>query len=248
MISHSEKPLLIMSVFGSESEKWLDIQIDALKLTTENYEHAIYVNNPSDEWVSLVQQSLNKPNDFRGCTVVGLSNTSLDGKMQHYCGLSKLLSYAHARRNDYRAWLVLDCDCFPIASNWESILNGRNSSIVRVENLDTFYHPSAVYCVDNSLNFIIGKYKNILGDEFDELMAVGSFFPLLRTNRLNLHPLKYGIYYDIFYHHCAGSRRFETRSDSYYRTIDHETMERYDEEFFRDKWSFIRKISNVDGF
>lgn len=221
------KPLLVMSVFGGENApKWFDIQREAINKTTENFEHAVYLNNVKDPC-------------FRDCTVVGSSVSNEDGKIQHYNGLLNLLNYA--RSGDYRAWLVLDCDCFPIRSDWESILNNRNSSIVRTENLDTFYHPSAVYCSDCDLGFVVDKQKNLLGEEFDELRAVGSFFPLLRTNRVNYHPLKYGIYYDIFYHHCAGSRKFETRSDNYYKK-NHEVNE-YDEEFFKNPWLFIENMT-----
>jgi len=224
----TNKPLLIMSVFGENSSKWLSIQREALDKTTVNFEHAVYLNN--------IEHT-----DFNHCTIVGSTVSSDDGKIQHYKGLLKLLDYA--RSGDYRAWLVLDCDCFPIRKDWESVLNGRNSCIIRTENLDTFFHPSAVYCVDGRLDFVVDKQQNLLDEEFDELRAVGSFFPLLRTNRVNYHPLKYGIYYDIFYHHCAGSRKFQTRSDNYY-LIDG-TMYEHDEEFFKNVWEFIRKLRYV---
>jgi hypothetical protein len=223
------KPLLVMSVFGgSDSQKWFNIQREALDDTTENFEHAIYLNNIQEE--------------FQHCTIVGSTASSKDGKTQHFEGLLKLLEYA--RSGDYRAWLVLDCDCFPITRDWESKLSGRNASIIRVENLDVFPHPSAVYCVDRELDFKISKHRNLAGDEFDELAAVGSFFPLMRTNRVNLHPLRYGIYYDLFYHHCAGTRIFETRSDNYYSGLRYASE--HDSELFKGRLNFISKLLCYD--
>jgi len=37
--------------------------------------------------------------------------------------------------------------------------------------------------------------------------------PITRSNKINLHPLYYGIYNDLVYHHWAGSRNMITRAD-----------------------------------
>lgn len=195
-----DKKLLVMSVYGAESYKWYSIQREFLLKNTHNFEHAIYFNNIVFEHDDVV---------------VGRSQTDEDGYVQHYKGLCKLLEYA--MKGDYRAWLILDCDCFPIHNDWENKLNKRNSAIVRTENFDTFIHPSCVYCVDRSIKFQISQVVNLLGDSFHELIGVGTkYFPLLRTNRINHHPVAFGVYYDIFYHHGAGSRIAEFRSDGYY--------------------------------
>ena len=39
------------------------------------------------------------------------------------------------------------------------------------------------------------------------------YYPLVRSNKTNLHPLYYGIYDDLIYHHWAGSRNMITRPD-----------------------------------
>ncbi len=196
-----DKKLLVMSVYGVESHKWYSIQKKFLNETTYNYEHAIYFNNIEFE---------------HDDTVVGRSDTNDEGYIQHFNGLCELIKYA--MDGDYRAWLILDCDCFPIVNNWESLLKNKNSAIVRIENFDTFIHPSCVYCVDKSIKFNVSKITNLLGESFDELIGVGDgYFPLIRTNKVNYHPVAFGIYYNLFYHHGAGSRGCEFRSDSYYR-------------------------------
>lgn len=39
------------------------------------------------------------------------------------------------------------------------------------------------------------------------------YYPIERSNKVNLHPLYFGIYEDIIYHHWAGSRKMITRPD-----------------------------------
>lgn len=39
------------------------------------------------------------------------------------------------------------------------------------------------------------------------------YYPVKRSNKTNLHPLYFGIYEDILYHHWAGSRNMITRPD-----------------------------------
>ena len=39
------------------------------------------------------------------------------------------------------------------------------------------------------------------------------YYPIVRSNKTNLHPLYFGIYENLIYHHWAGSRRMITRAD-----------------------------------
>ena len=39
------------------------------------------------------------------------------------------------------------------------------------------------------------------------------YYPITRSNKVNLHALYFGIYEDLIYHHWAGSRRMITRQD-----------------------------------
>lgn len=221
-----DKKLLIMSVYGSESYKWYQIQKEFISRNTFNFEHAIYLNNISFE--------------HHGC-VVGEVATNEPGHVQHYNGLCELIKYAES--GDYRAWLILDCDCFPVDDEWEFKLINRNSAVVRTENFDTFIHPSCVYCVDRSIKFEISTMTNLLGNSFSELIGVGDgYFPLFRTNKINYHPVAYGVYYDVFYHHGAGSRYMGFRSDRYYNPKCADiAIERIDQKF-------IDTLRNGNGF
>lgn len=225
----NDKPLLIMSVYSRHSLKWFNIQKKAIEKTTTNYIHAVYLNN-----IDITETN--------GSIVVGKSVYNTDKKQshQHYNGLNQLLDYA--KLGDYRGWLFLDCDCFPINNRWEQILNNKNAAVIRTENLDTFFHPCAVYSADKNLSFRMLSNINLLGQHFSEVTAIGNFFPMVRTNKLNLDPLKYAVYYDLFYHHCAGSRKFLTRTSKYYKSYN-KNYNHYEKLFFEDPFGFINKLA-----
>jgi hypothetical protein len=180
-----------------------------------------------------------------GNIVVSRRSSMAIDRIQHMSGLCDLSNYAKENRHRFRSFLALDSDCFPI-TEWEQNLSMKMveyskdiACIVRPENLDVFAHPAAVYTMNSSLlNFGLVETTNLLGDRVvDSGCRISSFFPMLRTNRLNLHPLSFGVYYNMFYHHGAGSRRMTSRSDRYY-DIECEPHG----EFFDDPEGFIRKL------
>ena len=70
-----------------------------------------------------------------------------------------------------------------------------------------------------------------------------SWYPMLRTNRVNLHPLWFGIYDDVVYHHGAGYRDPISRVDlnetglpksEFARSSEHNKNSRLHQKIFRD--------------
>jgi hypothetical protein len=58
------------------------------------------------------------------------------------------------------------------------------------------------------------KNNNWWGGTTDWLTERGhDYYPLIRSNKIDLHPLYYAIYDDLIYHHWAGSRNMITRPD-----------------------------------
>jgi len=222
-----------MSVHADVEPRWLKIQNEFLKSTIDNFVHAI----------CLVNTNPVVPDDV---IVIAHHSYAKNGGVQHIAGLRSLSNYAKKHHNQYRSFLVLDSDCFPI-SKWENPLINRMANyskkiacIIRPENLDTFPHPAAVYTDDSTLlNFDFAETVNLLGEKtFDNRCSSATFFPMIRTNRTNLHPISYGIYYNMFYHHGAGSRKSAFRSDGYYKIKCHN----HDDEFFKDPRYFIDKL------
>src|SRR5262249_8957286 len=137
--------------------------------------------------------------------------------------LKTLLEYARSR--PYAHYLILDSDAFPVRRGWLDWLlrkmgECRFAAPVRCENLDTFPHPCALFikveAIGDEFDFSPGfAYRNLLREPvLDTATGLNRdhWFPLVRTNRLNVHPVLAALYYDLFYHHGAGSRQGLLRS------------------------------------
>jgi hypothetical protein len=129
--------------------------------------------------------------------------------------------------------VFLDSDAFPVVP-WEDFVREKLKSNVlvavrREENLgDPQPHPC--FCVtavkfwkeekgDWSKGY---RWKNSAGNLVTDvggnlLMKLNEagmpWHPLLRSNAVNVHPLFFGIYGDLVYHHGAGSRKLSSRLD-----------------------------------
>jgi hypothetical protein len=131
-------------------------------------------------------------------------------------------------------WLVfLDGDAFPIA-DWvplvERLLGEYPLLAVRRDDNLGDPHPHPCFCVTT-----VGFWKQIGGDwsatppfhnaEGRALSESGArllrtleqrgidWYPILRTNKRNPHPLFFGVYGDIVYHHGAAFRASISRAD-----------------------------------
>lgn len=119
--------------------------------------------------------------------------------------------------------LFVDGDAFPIAPVDASLLAGRPLAAVRRdENLgDPQPHPCFCLTTVGYWTEIGGDWRrgrtwvNAAGEEVTDtggnllgiLEARGDdWTPLLRSNRTDLHPLWFGVYADVAYHHGAGFR------------------------------------------
>lgn len=224
------KKLLVASVFTDfhKSEFWYKLQIDYLKNTTEDFDHCVFLNGENDSF-------------YLNSKIIGMNNDK--NNQTHLFGLNKILEYFKKQINNYEYFLILDSDCFPFKSGWFETLKSNNfdvSACVRFENLDSFAHPAIVFFKNsyiNNIEFSLDSMTNLIGENFEELhLKCDRFFPLIRTNMINYHPIMFGVYYDCFYHHGAGSRSLIFRSingpngnleGSYYKfNINTDTIEK----------------------
>lgn len=119
--------------------------------------------------------------------------------------------------------LFLDGDAFPIARIDASLLDGRPLAAVRRdENLgDPQPHPCFCLTTVGYWTEIGGDWRrghtwvNTAGETVTDaggnLLAIleargDGWRALLRSNRVDLHPLWFGVYADVAYHHGAGFR------------------------------------------
>lgn len=215
--------LLVMSIFAPSpwNELWLNLQRRFIKrYTSQSFDYEVYLNGV-------------EARDYEACSIAHVSATN-EGHIEALANVIAL-----CRQREHRWFLILDSDCFPVTANWDGILCeqmahwGREMAApVRMENLDVFPHPCAVLLsreglLNPALTFDPGAGSpNLLGETILDpgvamVDARPSFFPLLRTNRVNLHPVAGAIYHHLFYHHGAGSRSFSFRVTEVYKYYEH---------------------------
>ncbi len=246
------RKLLIMTVYAPSevNEHWYRLQKYFIKKNTLiPYDFKIITNN--------VNKSLFQDNEIYKVN---------EKNIGHPAAIEQMLGYMR-EQNSYDSYLILDSDAFPVRPGWHEVLDQQmqyfNKNIaapIRYENLDIFPHPCFVYMneagVNNSkVNFNYTEVKNLVGDMINEVggamcEVVDEVLPMLRSNRINLHPMAAGIYHHLFYHHAAGSRGFDFRVIKEYNYcshwIDNETHEEYGRQLFnaliQDPDIFIDKL------
>ncbi|HMC89474.1 MAG TPA: hypothetical protein VKI17_07990 [Gemmataceae bacterium] len=249
------KDLLVASVFANSqrNETWLGLQRDFLQWSTSSFDHAVYLNHCP--W----------SDSFRASIIIGRRSEKIrtepaKGSADHAIGLTAVFDYFKEHK-DYSFYLILDSDCFPVRRNWLPALVQQMKSChfaapMRSENFEDYPHPCALFLTKESLDrawtFAITPHSNRLGKKFVDLgcgLPTEGWFPLLRTNVYNPHPIFAAIYKHYFYHHGAGSRRPDFRNQSYYDHIkDHARVEA--EIYGRlktDPWKFVSELMGGDA-
>ena len=202
--------MIYIATIHWQTEKWIDIQLKYLrKNIKENYKVFAFLGQIDNQHQSKFFFSINELFKDHGIKLNILAEViQMDSK------------------NENDVIIFLDGDAFPINDLVPFIMNKLEKhpllAINRKENLgDVIAHPA--FCA-TTLKF----WKEIQGDwkkgfeyknQVGRIMAdVGgnlyynlvkrkiNWYPLMRTNKLNYHPLFYGIYDDLIYHHGAGFR------------------------------------------
>lgn len=220
------KKILITTVYAPSeyNEHWYKLQKHFIKKNTlVPYDFKVIVNNINSDL-------------FEDDEIILVNNENIG----HPEGVDQIFSYMREQEQQekYSGYLLLDSDAFPVGIGWHEILDEQmarfNKTIaapIRYENLDKFPHPCVVYMntdgINNlGVNFNYAKVKNLMGDMIEEVGGLmpevsDQVLPLLRTNRVNLHPVAAGIYHHLFYHHGAGSRGFDFRLLKMYEYYNH---------------------------
>lgn len=210
----SETPssrLLVGSVYadcGPAQVEWLRLQKSFLEATTQNFDFVVAVNDaevrvPFGKWVEVV-------------SAVGRKDPS----QAHVGGLNDLVRCFKERADRYSHFLIVDNDAFPIKGGWlddlVAAMGDREIAIaIRSENLEQRLHASILLAKKEALgnlDFVLSEGTSLLGDVEKDIMPVRysgeqlrRVFPLMRSNRRNVHPTRCGVYYDMFYHHGCGT-------------------------------------------
>lgn len=250
------KKILIGSVFGpsERNQTWYDLQLEFLNKTTNcKFDHVVFLSGADKKIFSSSQIIGEVENTWEPLEV--------EGKTENFCphilGVQTIIKHFH--REGYDHCLILDSDCFPIQNDWHEKLlekmGGKSyAAPIRTENLDVFPHPSAFFIKTLcGVRFKPTQWiKNLLGEDVldnGSCIPMDETFPLMRTNKYNPHPIFAGIYYDMFYHHCCGSRTPDTRStkSGYYDILmsqeEHVRIEQYlFEALKKNPSAFLKKL------
>jgi len=208
---------LILSphVTSALSSLWRRMQKDFVISNSKDCDYRILANGLPDELPNVI--------------------ASIDTLVPHAECLSLAIDLFRTK-TEYDRLLILDSDCFPIRSDWQTVLEDlmgnkyEFAAPMRIENLDKFPHPCAFYMKRSYLDlaeFGESQINNILGQP---VMDVGGatpiirsgkqiWLPLIKTNTVAPHCNYSTIYSDLFYHHGAGSRNIMTRAttSTYYK-------------------------------
>jgi hypothetical protein len=216
-------PLLIAAIYAPSplNRRWFELQRRFIeRTTTVDHRFQLFLNG-----ASLA--------DHPDADVIG----SFPSNEGHASALARLLEIFEQQH--YGSYLILDSDCFPIATGWHDVLSAQLQRFakqvaapVRVENLDLFAHPCAVFFPRTALRSVRLDFShsapttNLLGREVVDVGSAmgnlnGALLPLVRTNAVNLHPVAGAVYHHLFYHHGAGSRAHRFRILEEFHYYDH---------------------------
>ena len=233
--------LLVGSVFVDDSpiqERWLDLQLKFLGATTEEFEHVVVL------WVRQTDAFFKKTNVIEPKVHYRLSEAHSRGltyltyyfseRMEEFDAFLFLDSDAFPIKKGWLPELMQAMEPRPVLDHDGVILTQLGNSYeiaaaIRTENLEQRLHASVLFVKDRQhlpkLKFPYERRGlDLKGDPEEDILilpyedqARHLAFPLMRSNRKNVHPLASGVYYDMFYHHCCGSRDFKLRANEYWQ-------------------------------
>lgn len=202
--------MIYIATIHWKSARWIDIQKKYLdKHISEEYKIFAFLEDIDDQFESRFYFSINQPFRDHGLKL----NILADVIKQESTNEDDIL-------------IFLDGDAFPINNLNNYIRKKLNNypliAMKRSENLgDVIAHPAFCATTIGFWKKIGGSwqkgfpYKNNLGHIvadvgghlYNNLTKTRTdWYPLLRSNKHNLHPLFFGIYDNTVYHHGAGFR------------------------------------------
>lgn len=217
-------PRVVMGTVVADSSDldWLRLQSKYIaRHTAWDYKHVCVHYGPSNPEVeALVHQNKS----------IECNHPKSNGCILHANGLNILGQIFMTEFQDYDLFVLLDSDAFPISSQWcdtmsHVLLDGQFeiATPIRYANSDRTRQHASVIIGNRSALQHYGKFGidlsasklNLMNEtHYDTSLMhynnpereMHKWFPLLRSNAVNIHPLLCAVYYDMFYHHAGASR------------------------------------------
>lgn len=263
--------LLIGSVFASDDdfqEQLLDLQLRFIKATTDSFDHVVFISKSTKE-----KSFENKTHVIQRGVSENCDNQHVEGlESLHRYFLQVRDQYDYFLILDSDAfpikknWIktltnkMSPQQCFD-DEGFFTFSYGPEfeiASVIRQENFESRLHASILFANNRSLDEISFEYrlvgKDILNrDETDVCLPLYQFekrekaYPLIRTNKVNIHPIVAGVYGDMFYHHGAGTRsNLVFRGGIYHDYCTANSAEFYMDELFKCPSEFISNLAGWD--
>jgi len=207
-----------------QTKQWLALQLTALRATVD-FEH-----------VAIVPTENRFPNDTSAIEYfsehTNIIQQTESGPFHSVC-LSAIQDHFLERWKEFDGFLFLDSDAFPIRKGWFETLSklmGRReiAAIYRPEFNETRLHASVVFVIPRArrkLEFVWAK-RMARGGGVERDTYIDPYnddwlraHRLVRTNRINVHPMLAGVYGDMFYHHGHGSRNYRHSQNNWYQSL-----------------------------
>jgi hypothetical protein len=229
------KKTLIVSIYTEVSKQngWYDIQKKFLDLTTKDYDFGIFYNQtePDLDAINIGQKSSEElrqhfeNGDYQPDDEV-LPEAYKDYLYDMRVAYFKIMEYFRSHKDEYENFLLLDCDAFPVYPHWQDVLTKRMemtarrySGLLRGETFEDYpwlgvFYIRGKYIHEEFMDWFPREHQNLWGQTFREFGTSKIkthhegkciWYPLLRSNVLNLHPVRFGVYNHLFYHHMRGS-------------------------------------------
>jgi hypothetical protein len=211
-----DDPVIHVATVHHKSAKWIDVQLDFLRR---------HLHEPYRVVANLQEVPGEHAAKF---------DRVIPAMGRHSGKLNFLAAEIAAEADPDDLIMFLDGDAFPIADPMPAVHRALERSVLiavqRQENLeDQQPHPS--FCVIRVRDWqaLAGDWSmghcwqttrgDLVSDSGGNLLAAlertdSPWTPMLRTNRVDVHPLWFGVYGDVIYHHGAGFRKPTARSIS----------------------------------
>jgi len=220
--------MLHIATVHFKTDRWIEIQLKYLHRHL-NTDYRVYACVPEP------MQNYRDRFYFTSDYEFNINANFTDMNLSHPKKLNYLANVILEEASDEDYLIFLDGDAFPIANIYPFIkrtLSQFNLTAVRRDENGGDKQPHPCFCAttagfwrkiggDWSPGF---TWKNNVGAEVTDvggnllglLEGQGiSWYPMLRSNKINLHPLWFGIYESLIYHHGAGFRPPISRIDLY---------------------------------
>jgi hypothetical protein len=196
------------------------------------------------------------------------------------------MDYFKSHADEYENFLLIDCDAFPVCPNWQEILTKKMeesdrwyAALLRTEHFEGYpwlglFYLRGKYVNEDIPDWFPRPYEDLMGHHHREFGTTRNkthhdgksiWYPLLRSNVLNPHPIRFGIYNHLFYHHMKGSWNKDDLNwkadvtvncnvenygyfDHYMKRSDHPAIaERCHEKLMTDSENFLCELMGVDS-